>query len=520
MSPALRRAAVILGVAGVLLGIAGPASATPAPVSNVAYSLGAHGLVLTWTASGTGAPVVRDVTNVAAGGDPTTGRLVSPVGTAGCPIATCVYDTGFLNTGPATYAIWAADSDGTTSTPVTVDVAGPLPALDTAVTLATSATAVKSPGTFVLSGTVSRGGVPFPGAKVTLISRVLGSSTSGVLTYLTSATDGTVRFSYLPTRSRTYQLSFPGDAYSNPSTSEVKTVTVVPLVTAAYYKASTIEWKQVTTLRGGTSPRLPGTVLTIQRLVGTTWEYVTHVTLSSYSTWALPLSPAIGRYTYRAVLPATASYAIGISPSAVLTVVPRTLRVGVRGPDVLALEKRLTALHYDVGAIDGYFDYDLHHAVIAFEKVERLARTGEWRAEDRTRVLHPVGYSLRRRASGLAIEVDITRQVLVLSRSGVILRIIDVSTGSENVYYENGVRNIAHTPRGLFRIYFKVNGMRISPLGELWRPSFFYKGFAIHGNGSVPVYPASHGCVRITDSEANRLFWTFAIGTPVYIFDE
>ena len=101
-----------------------------------------------------------------------------------------------------------------------------------------------------------------------------------------------------------------------------------------------------------------------------------------------------------------------------------------------------------------------------------------------------------------------------------ILRIIDVSTGSENVYYENGVRNIAHTPRGLFRIYFKVNGMRISPLGQLWRPSFFYKGFAIHGNGSVPVYPASHGCVRITDPEANRLFWTFAIGTPVYIFDE
>ena len=82
------------------------------------------------------------------------------------------------------------------------------------------------------------------------------------------------------------------------------------------------------------------------------------------------------------------------------------------------------------------------------------------------------------------------------------------------------MRYKAHTPRGTFSIYRKIDGIRVSKLGELYRPSYFYKGWAIHGNGSVPTYPASHGCVRITNHAADLLFSTLAVGTKVVVYDE
>jgi lipoprotein-anchoring transpeptidase ErfK/SrfK len=135
-------------------------------------------------------------------------------------------------------------------------------------------------------------------------------------------------------------------------------------------------------------------------------------------------------------------------------------------------------------------------------------------------VLSPRGIRMRYRDSRLTAEVDITRQVLVLGRNGVIQKIVDVSTGSEQYYYQDGVRYRAHTPRGVFRVYRKIDGIRISKLGELYRPSYFYQGWAVHGSGSVPTYPASHGCVRITNPVADRLFSLLAIGTRVAVYDE
>jgi lipoprotein-anchoring transpeptidase ErfK/SrfK len=157
--------------------------------------------------------------------------------------------------------------------------------------------------------------------------------------------------------------------------------------------------------------------------------------------------------------------------------------------------------------------------VQAFQKVERLSRTGKWGATERARVLSPRGFALRYHDDRLTAEIDITRQVLVLARSGVIQAIVDISSGSEQYYYQDGVRYVAHTPRGVYRIYRKIDGIRVSKLGELYRPSYFYQGWAIHGSGSVPTYPASHGCVRITNYVADRLFSKLAIGTRVAVYD-
>ena len=70
------------------------------------------------------------------------------------------------------------------------------------------------------------------------------------------------------------------------------------------------------------------------------------------------------------------------------------------------------------------------------------------------------------------------------------------------------------------RIQRKIDGVRTSKLGYLYRPSYFTGGFALHGEAyDVPVYPASHGCVRMTNYNTDLLYKQLAVGTPVHVFD-
>ncbi len=52
----------------------------------------------------------------------------------------------------------------------------------------------------------------------------------------------------------------------------------------------------------------------------------------------------------------------------------------------------------------------------------------------------------------------------------------------------------------------------------LWYPSYFLRGFAIHGYPSVPAYPASHGCVRVPMWLAPSLYAQIPMGSAIYIY--
>jgi peptidoglycan hydrolase-like protein with peptidoglycan-binding domain len=194
------------------------------------------------------------------------------------------------------------------------------------------------------------------------------------------------------------------------------------------------------------------------------------------------------------------------------------LQMGDSGPVVLAMEQRLAALHYDVGTPDGHFGPADQYAVIAFEKVHGMDRTG--RATDDVvaamasaadpAALVPTGGAMR-------VEIDVPRQVLFLYVGNQLNRILPVSTGSGAHYCQNGDCGVAVTPGGSFRIFRKILGLQISPLGQLYNPLYFNGGIAIHGEPSVPSYPASHGCVRIP---MNSSLWFYNLvpdGTPVYV---
>lgn len=120
---------------------------------------------------------------------------------------------------------------------------------------------------------------------------------------------------------------------------------------------------------------------------------------------------------------------------------------------------------------------------------------------------------------GTSIEVDISSQRLYLRKGGKLVRTLRVSTGSGKRYCVKGSCATARTPRGRFRVYNRIGGWRTSRLGRLYNPLYFTGGFAIHGSPSVPSYPASHGCVRITMSDARWLPSSVPNGTPVWVHD-
>ena len=64
---------------------------------------------------------------------------------------------------------------------------------------------------------------------------------------------------------------------------------------------------------------------------------------------------------------------------------------------------------------------------------------------------------------------------------------------------------VSVTPGGVFRIERMVDGLRNSALGGMWDPAYFNYGIAMHGAINVPLHPASHGCIRMSQT-AGRTF--------------
>jgi N-acetylmuramoyl-L-alanine amidase len=122
-------------------------------------------------------------------------------------------------------------------------------------------------------------------------------------------------------------------------------------------------------------------------------------------------------------------------------------------------------------------------------------------------------------ASARHLEIDISEQVLAEVVDGRVVGATHVSSGSGADYWLNGVLWDGETPRGWFQIYAKDPGWVQGSLGSLYNAMYFYEGFAIHGSHSVPDYPASHGCVRVTMADADALFDRIPIGTPVFVHD-
>jgi peptidoglycan hydrolase-like protein with peptidoglycan-binding domain len=183
-----------------------------------------------------------------------------------------------------------------------------------------------------------------------------------------------------------------------------------------------------------------------------------------------------------------------------------TLRTGDSGTQVRALQERLTELGYWLGPVDGAFGPLTQQAVFALQKSAGIARDGVV-GPDTRRALDR-GARPKATLGGDGVEVDLARQVVFVVRGGSVRTILNTSTGNGEKYTTTyGSQAIARTPTGTFTFLRHVDGMTENSLGKLWRPIFFTStGYAVHGSTSVPPYPASHGCVRVSNAAMNMIW--------------
>jgi hypothetical protein len=211
----------------------------------------------------------------------------------------------------------------------------------------------------------------------------------------------------------------------------------------------------------------------------------------------------------------------GSARTALAVALVRTLKVGMSGPDVRALQQRLADLHYFPGPIDGQFGQYTLEAVWAFQEVQGMHVTGEVGPPTRTALANPrQPHVLAPRGGKLRVEINLRARVLVLYRSGKVALISHVSTGGGYYYCSpGGGCGYAITPTGNFKTTVFMPGWVTVPLGQMYNPVFFIRtSYAIHGSESVPLQPASHGCVRIPMDIAEFFHKLVPTpGSPVYI---
>jgi Putative peptidoglycan binding domain/L,D-transpeptidase catalytic domain len=180
------------------------------------------------------------------------------------------------------------------------------------------------------------------------------------------------------------------------------------------------------------------------------------------------------------------------------------LRPGDEGPRVLALQHRLAELGYWLGTPDGKFGFLTTQAVYALQGAAGLGRDGvvgpaTLRALDS-------GAVPRVHSKGHAVEIDISAGTIAFVKGGRPWRVLHTSTGNERPYASGEQQAIAHTPRGMFSVQRRIDGVRVAPLGRLYRPVYFHGGYAVHGSGSIPAYPASHGCARVSNAAIDMIW--------------
>lgn len=199
-----------------------------------------------------------------------------------------------------------------------------------------------------------------------------------------------------------------------------------------------------------------------------------------------------------------------VSPPLHVRVRRPLLQAGSESGGVQRLVRRLDALGYAVESTStAAFTGAVRQSVYAFQKAQGIAVDGIVGPETRARLLDPRPVEPRFATPDRHIEVDTERQLVLLVRGGRVTTVVNTSTAGVPGY---------HTPHGTFHVFRRVKGLDTSPLGKLYDPLYFHRGYAIHGSTSVPPEPASHGCVRVALWEAARLFDAVPHGETVDVY--
>jgi peptidoglycan hydrolase-like protein with peptidoglycan-binding domain len=212
-----------------------------------------------------------------------------------------------------------------------------------------------------------------------------------------------------------------------------------------------------------------------------------------------------GTITVRATKPASPTQLELKAKAKQVLVLPLRVSIGSTGERVRILQRQLKALGYVPGR-RGLFDQRTARAVLAFRKVSGLPRTSVADPTVFRRLASGGGhFKVRFPSHGRHVEADLSRQIVVLVNGKRVERIYPTSSGKPST----------PTVLGHYRFYSKLAGYNAK---GMYFSSFFIRGYAIHGYHDVPIYNASHGCLRVPIPDAYSIYQWVRIGDRIDVY--
>lgn len=202
----------------------------------------------------------------------------------------------------------------------------------------------------------------------------------------------------------------------------------------------------------------------------------------------------------------------------------KVLEAGDKGKAVKQLQRRLADGPLDPGKTDGSYGPQTVQAVWALEKLAGVPVDGNWGPLDEQAMQRLERGELVKPAESHKkrwVEFDLSKQVMTVYDPGSFepVLISHGSSGSGVPWQNEEHSGDSITSTGSFKIDRRIDGWRESSLdiGRLYNPLYFDGGIAFHGATSVPLYPASHGCIRLPMHIADYLPDELPNGTPVHV---
>jgi hypothetical protein len=146
-------------------------------------------------------------------------------------------------------------------------------------------------------------------------------------------------------------------------------------------------------------------------------------------------------------------------------------------------------------------------AVHAFRKANGMSRNEKITADVFQLLASGKGeYDLKYPNEGKHVEVDLSRQVMVLADDGEAKYTYHISSGAPST----------PSDKGHYEFYWKDPGY--NSLG-MYFSAYYNGGEATHGYASVPDSPASHGCLRNPIPDSIFIYNWIDIGDDIWVYD-
>lgn len=191
---------------------------------------------------------------------------------------------------------------------------------------------------------------------------------------------------------------------------------------------------------------------------------------------------------------------------------------GSSRPTVARGQQRLLDFGFWLSAADGNYGLTTSQAVMAFQKWSNLPASGVLDENTAAALNRNQCRPTPSRTGADMFVIDKGEQLGWVVRGARAEWILNVSTGGNYRYVtvdkRTGVKidDVAITRSGTFDVYRIHDEVAYEgSLGTLYRPRFVDGGIAVHGYTSVPNYPASHGCIRVTNAAMDMLWATNAM---------